>query len=195
MIPELLLLDFDVELETLDASQLIFNEETTAHFYYQIKTGEVKMFNLNESGKEFVQGFFYDGDSFGEPPLFADFKYPASAITTKPSEIFKLPKTKLFDLLTIHPEIHLKFTQALANRLFYKATILKGISSQPPEVRILTLIDFLKNENQAEDLYQVDLTRQQIADMTGLRVETVIRTVKQLEQDGEIQIIKRKVFR
>lgn len=188
-------MDFSVELETYNASQLIFNEETTAHFYYQIKTGEVKMFNLNESGKEFVQGFFYDGDSFGEPPLFADFKYPASAIAIRNSEIFKLPKTKLFELLTAHPEIHLKFTQALANRLFYKSTILKGISSQPPETRILTLIDFLKKENQSEDIYQVELTRQQIADLTGLRVETVIRAIKQLEQDGEIQIIKRKVFR
>lgn len=195
MIPEFLLMDYNAELETFTAAQIVFNEETTAHFYYQIKTGEVKMFNLNESGKEFVQGVFYDGESFGEPPLFADFKYPASAIATRNSRIYKLSKSKLFELLAAHPEIHLKFSQALANRLFYKSTILKGISSQPPETRILTLIDFLKKEKEIEDLYQVELTRQQIADMTGLRVETVIRTVKKLEQNGEIQIIKRKVFR
>lgn len=188
-------MDYNAELETFTAAQIVFNEETTAHFYYQIKTGEVKMFNLNESGKEFVQGVFYDGESFGEPPLFADFKYPASAIATRNSRIYKLSKSKLFELLAAHPEIHLKFSQALANRLFYKSTILKGISSQPPETRILTLIDFLKKEKEIEDLYQVELTRQQIADMTGLRVETVIRTVKKLEQNGEIQIIKRKVFR
>lgn len=195
MIPEMLLSDFNAELEHFNPAEIIFEEDTTAHFYYQIKSGEVKMFNLNEAGKEFVQGFFYDGDSFGEPPVFADFKYPASAMATKASEIYRLPKTQLFELLTSHPDIHIKFTQELAKRLFYKATILKGISNEPPETRILTLIDFLKNRDESEDLYQVALTRQQIADMTGLRVETVIRTIKQLEHDGEIQIIKRKVFR
>lgn len=39
----------------------------------------------------------------------------------------------------------------------------------------------------------IDLTRQQIADLTGLRVETVIRTLKRLESDSKVQIINSKV--
>src|SRR5690606_24324246 len=127
--------------------------------------------------------------------LFADFKYPASAAATKPTEFYKLSKTKLFQLLTNNPEINLRFTIALARRLYYKATILKEISVHPPEHRILALIDFLKNKYGSEKPYQVELTRQQIADLTGQRVETVIRAIKQLEQDGEIKLIKHKVFR
>ena len=195
MIPENLLLDYDSTLENIPASEVIFAEKTRADFYYQIKIGEVKMFNMNDNGKEFVQGIFYDGDSFGEPPLFADFKYPASAATIKDSQLYKLSKKNLFRLLTDNPEINLKFTKALAKRLFYKATILKGISVHNPEHRILTLIDFLKQKYGEEGPFQVELTRQQIADLTGLRVETVIRAVKQLEQEGEIEIINRKVFR
>ena len=195
MIPENLLLDFNATIENFNSSEVIFSEKGRADFYYQIKTGEVKMFNINENGKEFVQGIFYDGDSFGEPPLLGDFNYPASASATKTTELYKLSKTKLFELLTHNPEVNLKFTRALAKRLYYKATILKEISVHTPEHRILTLIDFLKRKYGSEELFQVELTRQQIADMTGLRVETVIRAVKQLEQEGEIQLIKRKVFR
>lgn len=155
------------------------------------------MFNTNPNGKEFMQGIFYDGDSFGEPPLLSDFNYPASAATVKASKIYKLSKSKLIQLLKDNPEINLKFTRELAKRLFYKATILKEISVHPPEHRILTLIDYIKQEEDidSDELFQVQLTRQQIADLTGLRVETVIRAIKQLEQDGEIKIIKRKVFR
>lgn len=195
MIPENILLDYGATIENIDASIVFLTEKKRADFYFQIKTGEVKMFNLNENGKEFVQGIFYAGESFGEPPLFADFKYPASAATVKPTELFKLPKSKLFELLTHNPEINLKFTKALARRLYYKATILKEISVHPPEHRILALIDFLKNRYGSEELFQVELTRQQIADLTGQRVETVIRAIKQLEQDGEIKLIKHKVFR
>lgn len=195
MIPEELLLDYEATLENIAASEIILNENTRADFYFQIKTGEVKMFNVNDDGKEFVQGFFYNGESFAEPPLFADFKYPASAAAVKQTEYYKLSKTKLFELLTHNPEINLKFTKALAKRLYYKATILKEISVHSPEHRILTLIDFLKKKYGSEELFQVELTRQQIADLTGQRVETVIRAIKQLEQDGEVKIISHKVYR
>ena len=195
MIPENLLLDFGATIETMEASEFILSEGKRADFYFQIKTGEVKMYNINDNGKEFVQGIFYDGESFGEPPLLGDFKYPASAATVKPTQLYKLSKTKLFELLTHNPEVNLKFTKALAKRLYYKATILKEISVHPPEHRILALIDFLKRKYGSEELFQVELTRQQIADLTGQRVETVIRDVKQLEQEGELKIINRKVFR
>lgn len=195
MIPAELLLDFGATVVNMGASEVILSEKKRAHFYFQIKTGEVKMYNINDNGKEFIQGIFYDGESFGEPPLLGDFKYPASAATVKPTELFKLSKTKLFELLTQNPEVNLKFTKALAKRLYYKATILKEISVHTPEHRILALIDFLKRKYGAKDPFQVELTRQQIADLTGQRVETVIRAVKQLEQEGELKIINRKVFR
>ena len=195
MIPENLLLDYGATLVNIPASEEIFSELSRVDFYFQIKTGEVKMYNLNENGKEFIQGIFYDEDSFGEPPLLGDFNYPASAATVKETELYKLSKDNFFKLLLENSEINLKFSKELAKRLYYKATILKGISVHNPEDRILTLIDFLKEKYGSEELFQVELTRQQIADLTGLRVETVIRAVKQLEQDGEIQLIKRKVFR
>ncbi|MCG2431579.1 Crp/Fnr family transcriptional regulator [Aequorivita xiaoshiensis] len=195
MIPEDLLLDYEATLEHTEASEIIVRENTRADFYFQIKSGAVKMFNVNDDGKEFVQAFFYKGESFAEPPLFGAFKYPASAAAVKRSEFYKLPKTKLFELLTHNPEINLNFTKALAKRLYYKATILKEISVHSPEHRILTLIDFLKKKYGGDELFQVELTRQQIADLTGQRVETVIRAIKQLEQDGEVKIIRHKVFR
>ena len=195
MIPEKFLLDFDATLENVAASEVIFAEKTRAQFYYQIKTGEVRMYNVNDDGKEFVQGIFTQGESFGEPPLFGDFKYPASASALMETQLYKLSKSRLFELLTLNPEINIKLTQALAKKLYYKATMLKEISGHPPEHRILTLIDFLKRKYGSDELFQVEFTRQQIADLIGLRVETVIRAIKQLEQEGEIQIINRKVFR
>ena len=45
-----------------------------------------------------------------------------------------------------------------------------------------------------EKCHRVNLTRQQIADMTGLRVETVIRTIKNLEHKGDLVIDKGKVY-
>jgi hypothetical protein len=45
------------------------------------------MNNYNLDGKEFIQGIFREGQSFGEPPLFADVKYPANAEAILDSEV------------------------------------------------------------------------------------------------------------
>lgn len=74
--------------------------------------------------------------------------------------------------------------------------IMKEITNHSAGHRILTFIDHLKKGygNQSE-LFEVTFTRQQLSDMLGLRVETVIRTIKQLEKEGHLKIKDRKVFR
>ena len=69
-----------------------------------------------------------------------------------------------------------------------------------PEERILAIIDLLKaklsrEQYGQEDHFLVPVTRQEIADMTGLRVETVIRKVGLLEEQGKLIVSERKILR
>lgn len=194
MIPVNILESYKPVLKTFVKDDIIFNETESARFYYQVKKGTVKMFNLNQDGKEFVQGFFKDGQSFGEPPLFGDFNYPASAMCLSDSEIYVLPKETLIELLKTHSEIHLNFTKLLCNRMLYKSKIIQEVSIHPPEHRILTLLNHLKTTNGNKGLFEITLTRQQISDLTGLRVETVIRAIKQLEKIGKLTLKRHKVY-
>ncbi|MGO3237950.1 MAG: Crp/Fnr family transcriptional regulator, partial [Psychroflexus halocasei] len=165
--------------------------------YFQVHQGQVKMNNYNENGKEFIQGIFYAGDSFGEPPLFADIKYPAAAVALEDSLIYKLSKPKLINLLEEQPKVHFHITERLSKRLYYKSLMASEISSEEPEHRIVSLLHFLKKHvHHLEDHedFEVDLKRQQIADLAGLRVETVIRACKNLEKKKKIRIVKRKIL-
>lgn len=198
MIQEHLLYLFGAEKLIYLKGEQIFNEEQQAISYYQIAKGEVKMNNFNDDGKEFIQGIFLKGQSFGEPPLFAEVKYPANAEALTDCEILRLNKVRFLELLKVHPQEHLKITAALAKRLYYKAIMASELSSQEPEHRILRILDYLKDHvhNLKEPFsFELDLTRQQIADLTGLRVETVIRATKSLEKKGELKIKSRKLFR
>lgn len=198
MIPENLLLDFGARNVMFSKGIQLFREGDTALNFYQVVSGEVKMNNYNLDGKEFIQGIFTAGQSFGEPPLFANVKYPANAEAIIDCEVLQLHKSRFLELLEANPHIHLKVTQTLASRLFYKAIMASEISSQEPEHRILRILDYLKNyvhKKEGPFTFKVDLTRQQIADLTGLRVETVIRATKSLEKKGALKIKNRKVYR
>ncbi len=198
MIEENLLLDYGARKISFSKGDQLFREGESALNFYQVVSGEIKMNNYNEDGKEFIQGIFSIGQSFGEPPLLANVKYPANAEAISDAEVLQLSKEQFLNLLTSNPKVHLKITETLAKRLFYKAIMVSEISSQEPEHRILRILDYLKkyvHKTEGKFAYRVDLTRQQLADLTGLRVETVIRATKSLEKKGEVQIKKRKLYR
>lgn len=97
-----------------------------------------------------------------------------------------------------HPAESISIIENLAQRLHYKATMAAEIASEDPEHRVLQFIDYaIKHFNLPKDKngYLVEFTRQQIGDLTGLRVETVIRAIKSLEKKRMLKIINRKVYR
>ncbi|WP_299220574.1 Crp/Fnr family transcriptional regulator [uncultured Aquimarina sp.] len=199
MIDKETLLSAGATLKKYVKGESLFYENNDARYYYQVHSGEIKMNNYNDEGKEYIQGIFDNGKSFGEPPLFANFRYPANAEAIIDTEVWQLPKDKFLKLLEENPTIHHKFTSTLATRLYYKAMMVSEISTQEPEHRILRILDYFKKNNQSSSIetsrYKIELTRQQLADLTGLRVETVIRAVKKLEQKGELSIKERKIYR
>ncbi|MDX6182411.1 Crp/Fnr family transcriptional regulator [Flavobacterium sp. Fl-77] len=198
MISESLLIQYGAIRISIKKTEILFNESDKAKNFYQMYSGEIKMHNFNDDGKEFIQGIFTTGDSFGEPPLLINKKYPANATAIIDSEVYALKRDSFIKLLQLNPEVNLQITTALAQRLYFKSIMASEISSQEPEHRIIKLIDYFKetiNKTTVDEKYQVDLTRQQIADFTGLRVETVIRAIKSLEKKKLLYINKGKVFR
>jgi len=191
-----MLLAYGAAYKKVQKQEVIFREDQPAKFFYLIETGRVKMFNEVESGKEFIQGHFTAGESFGEPPVIAGHDYPATAIALEETVLLRISRERFIALLHENPEVHLAFTCMLANRLLAKAQNMKDLTSYGPDHRIMSLLKQYKKHCGCPDneIFKVELTRQEIADMTGLRVETVIRTMKVLEEKGMLKIEHRKVL-
>lgn len=85
-------------------------------------------------------------------------------------------------------------TQNLSKRLLHKSLLLKELSFESPKHRILTLLNILKKDQVDHAPSIVKYTRNEIANMTGLRIETVIRTIKQLEKEKELELRNKKIY-
>lgn len=174
-------------------NEVIFYEDEVANFYYQVIDGCVRMFNSNDDGKEFTQGYFPEGQSFGEPPLFIDEKYPATAVAFQDSKIIKLSKDKFLKILDEYPSIQKYFLKLMAQRIHNKAKTSKDIINQKPEFRIIAFLNTHKKGN-SNTKELVPFTRQEIANFTGLRVETVIRAFSKMKAEKKIDIINHKIY-
>ncbi len=182
-------------LLTVEKDGLIFSKGDYPGFFYVLRTGGVKMALLHESGREFVQGYFEPGESFGEPPFFAGEPYPASAIAVVRSTIWRISPEGIDAMLDDNPDLLRGIVRALSRRLLYKSVMLGELAIEEAAHRVETLLAFLHQLKGSETgAFTIPYTRQEIADLTGLRVETVIRIVKGLEAKGELSIERGKII-
>lgn len=196
MIEEKMLYHYGAELILYKKESLIFKECQTPLFYFQVRTGNIKLNNYKEDGKEFIQNILSDGQSFGESLLCNDMCYPMNAIATEDSYVLQLPKCRFMELLSDHPEVSIRLNKILSQRLYFKYVMLVNLSCSDPKTRLLCLMDYLKSFqlDREKFSFKIPLTRQEMANLTGLCVETVIRNVKKLARNKELLIVDRKIY-
>jgi CRP-like cAMP-binding protein len=190
-----ILITWGAIIKNFAKGEIIFNEGNDAKYYFQLITGEVKLYNTNNDGKEYTQGIFSDGKSFGEPPLFIKEPYPATAIAVKESTIIKISSERFFKIVDDSPQIQKSLIIEFAKRIYNKSITAREIINNPPELRILGFLNTFKKSNGTQtERALVPYTRQEIANLTGLRVETVIRTLIKMKEEKKVDIIHRKLF-
>ncbi len=178
-----------------EKNEYIFHEGDSARYFYQIVKGRVKLFCTNDEGKIYVQGIFSDGNSFGEPPLIIKEKYPVSAMALCRSVIIKMSDIAFENMVNNNPAIKSTLVKVLATRLFHKSTSAKDTINQKTEHRILAFLEEFKKKNGSpQNRILIPFTRQEIADFTGLRVETVIRSLAILKRNQMVEIVERKLY-
>lgn len=196
VISEDFLLSAGAEVKEYNCSDSIFQEGATPHYYYQIMKGRVKLNNYNKEGKELIQKIITEGESVGESLLFIDKPYPMDAVALEHCSIIRLCRNSFFSMLSVHPHLYFDLCKGLSDGLYYQYIMLQANSSQNPTERMMGVLDYLKDskKDQTPFSFRVPFTRQQLASLTGLCVETAIRTIKNMEKKKVVIIKDRKIY-
>ncbi|CAD7798356.1 cAMP-activated global transcriptional regulator CRP [Chryseobacterium aquaeductus] len=182
--------------ENYSPSQFVFEEGSKPKYYYQIVSGTVKLNHTDEDAKELIQSILNNGQSVCELLLFIEEIYPVNAVAISECSIIKVPKTNFLRLLEENRQSDVDVRRYIAERLYHKFIMMQNNASKHPHIRIKGILTYFKSfsEDQSPYSYEVPLTRQQLAAITGLRIETVIRSVKKMEAANLLKIINRKIF-
>ena len=178
------------------SGELIFMEGSQSLFYFQILTGKVKLCNQNSDGKEFLQNIVFAGQCFGESLLYDHKEYPMDAIALEDTQVLKLRKNNFLEILDSCPKLYANFCRLLCERSYYQSVMLYTNSLLKPADRMIGLMSYLKKSetDQEKFSFRIPLTRQQLANLTGICVETAIRTLKKMEKDELVKIREHKIF-
>lgn len=191
-----LLLALGASLKDVQKGEYIFKEGEHCRFYHQLVRGSVRWINIDNKGKEFIQMFIEPGECFGELPLFDDGPYAASAIANTNSLVIRLQKETFLQLIKEDHALHMLIDKKIVERLRFKFFLVKTLVGHSPKARIYELFEFLKKEKKhiCQESNHIKLTRQQIASLSGLRVETVIRVIRHMHEEGQLLVENRKIY-
>lgn len=177
----------------------LFSSGDRATHYYQIKKGNFKLYTQLE-GKEFIDGFFSAGESIGDSNLFTSEPYYHTAVASLNSVVLSLPKDDFLTLLSDNPSQSIAYITNLSKRSEIHSKLIAAVTCLPAEQRIVSLFKLLgceyseNGEMTSNNYALIPFKRKDIANMLGLRVETVIRAIRNLSDTNQVVVENRKIY-
>jgi len=176
------------------ANELIFSEAEEATFLPIVLTGRVKMVRYPEVGKEVILGIFQSGEMFAMPPALDGKRFPATAVAIEDSQLLMLPRQDFLDLMGSSSEFSSIVMGRMCGILRDRADTVQILATPSAEHRVASVLLRLAGEIKDDEVKKISHRRQDIAEMSGLSLETTIRVIRKLEDKGYLKIIRGRIF-
>lgn len=171
---------------------VIIDENDYIRFVPIVLNGSIKVFKLDEEGREMLLYYIKPGESCVMSFLGATCNGTSKikAVVEEEAEVLVLPVHKATDLIRENPQ-WVQFIFELYNRRFEELlSVVNAIAFQKVDVRLWEL---LKTKVKMLKTEELNMTHQQIADELGTAREVVSRLLKQLERDKKISLGRNKI--
>lgn len=177
---------------------IIFMEGEKGEAIYFVKSGKVKISKTSSIGKEYIIKIMEKGDVFAESILFVGGEYPATAEAIEDSEVIMLKNQDIENLILKNSEIALSIIKLMAKRLKNVAVIIENLALRDSIGRTASvLLTFAKERgiNTKEGiLLDLNLNRQDLANIVGTSRENVTRILSQMDKEGIIHLDRQKII-
>ena len=175
----------------LAAGEVLFRSGEPCRGLYVIESGRVRIYRVNEDGREQVLHVETAGRPVAELPLFDGGAYPASAVAVEPARLVFLSRADFEHLYRTHPEIAHAVIRALGRRLRHLVQLADTLAFRDVAARLaLLLAGYAERSGErtpAGVVVALGRTQEELAHEIGTARESVSRAVKQLRARGLIR--------
>lgn len=175
---------------------IIFFEQDSGKYIYIVKEGRVKVSRLLPTGKETILAFHERGEYFGEMALIDGLTEPAMVTAVVATTILFMSEQKFSQLLD-NPKIGRVLLKRLCTRCRDAWAQIEVLTFNEADARIRTALYHLCQKKGVPTdqgtRITIQLTHQELADMTGISRETATRVLGNLQKE-KIVTIKTRSF-
>lgn len=167
--------------------EFLFHADDPAEGFYYLLSGEIRVFKMDEQGKEVEVLRPNPGDFFGEAVVFVQESYPSYAQAVKDSRVVFFEKNAFFRRLEKDPAIGKFFLHLLAKKCVVLNKRIEALELRTVRQR---LIQYLVSTcgSDASCVLTLPMKKAELAKLLGTISETLSRNLKQLQEEGLITV-------
>ena len=168
--------------------QTVFSEGDDGTGFYVVAAGKVKIYKMSLEGKEQILHIYGPGNPFGEVPVFSGEQFPANAQTLLKSHLLFFPRTAFTELIANNPSLCLNMLAVLSMRLRQFTIQVENLSLKEVPGRLASYLLYLTQEQDAEDIVTLPISKGQLASLLGTIPETLSRILTKMSNSGLIDV-------
>jgi CRP-like cAMP-binding protein len=173
----------------------IYHEGNRIGGCYVLINGIIKIFKTGIDGKEQIIRFAKPFDLIGFRSVLSGELACTTAKTLEDSTLCYINQESLFYLVKNNGNFSLELLQLACRELGEANSYITDIAQKTVRERLAEIIVHLKNEFgvNKENVLQISLTREELANIVGTATESVIRLLSEFKNDKLIEIEGRKI--
>lgn len=177
-----------------DRRSLLYREGHECEHLFILLSGEVKVYKSLSNGRQQIHKMaIIPGDLIACEDLYLDC-YSSTAEAISPTSICLLPKVHLQKIMSRYQEIPDTLMRSMARNLNSYIRHIANLGQKNALERVASYLLYLHEthpecELRSEELRE-SLTRNELADMIGVNQRTLIRSLKKLESDKVIALVR-----
>lgn len=182
----------DRDVRSVQKKQVIYKEGQTPHFLYYIEKGKVRTYKVHEDGKQLSVGLFNEGDFFGHIALLEEAPYKEVAQALEDTELVLIPRKAFENLVSNNLNVAHKLIKMLAKNVAENEAHLLGIAYNTLRKKVAAALTSIYNKYKPkkEEIFLLDISRDELASISGTATESLIRTLTEFKNEGLLDIKK-----
>jgi CRP/FNR family transcriptional regulator, nitrogen fixation regulation protein len=173
-----------------DRNAEIYGEGEAADYVYRVIGGAVRTYKVLSDGRRQINAFYLPGDFFGLE-LGSDYTWSAEAVVA--SNVIMVKRSLVLNVSDRDGDIARKLWSMTAGELNGARNHALLLIKSAQE-RVAAFLLEMSRRLADTDAVALPMGRQDIADYLGLTIETVSRTLTQLENTRAIELIASRVI-
>jgi CRP/FNR family transcriptional regulator len=186
-------------LRNFQQNEIVLNEDDSINCLYLILSGKLKVIQRSAEGQEHILVIHKKGDFFGEMALLDGKTSPGTIVALKDGRIGLIPKAPFLHIIMKNSLVIDRIIGMLCMRLRQSWLQIRAMSFENAEHRICFALQELGEKFGFRDsqgvIIDLDITHQNIANLSSTSRETVTRFLSMAAKAGEIEVLaNKKIF-
>lgn len=178
----------------LKKRQQVFREGSRPSQLYYVSSGTVKSSRINDDGKEFIMNLHKTGDFFGHVAILENELQAETTETMEDTLLIEIPALEFLQYLENNPSAMRFVLNTIVHNLKEHESKLLNIAYNSLRKKVAdALIELHRKCCVRNHELFIEMSRDNLAAVVGVAKESLIRTLKDFEQEALINLTHNKV--